>query len=59
MSDARASESAAPVEPAAVRGGWRLWSPLQWWVLTLLVLVNISNYLDRGVIAILRALGKV
>ena len=32
----------------------RGWTPMQIWVLVLLVLVNISNYLDRGVIAILQ-----
>ncbi len=32
----------------------RFWTPLQIWVLFLLVLVNISNYLDRGVLAILQ-----
>ena len=42
----------ALVEPA--RAASRLWSRTQIYVLILLILLNISNYLDRGVIAILQ-----
>ncbi len=40
----------APTAPARLPR----WTGMQIWVLVLLVLVNISNYLDRGVIAILQ-----
>lgn len=40
--------------PAIETSPKRFWSPLQIWVLFLLVLVNISNYLDRGVLSILQ-----
>lgn len=33
---------------------FRIWTPMQIWVLFLLALVNISNYLDRGVLSILQ-----
>lgn len=43
------SESGAQDAPARVR-----WTGVQIYVLLLLVLVNVSNYLDRGVLAILQ-----
>lgn len=61
MDDATDVQSvpAAGMEPtphgsAGREASKRLWSPLQIWVLFLLVLVNISNYLDRGVLSILQ-----
>lgn len=47
------AEASGPTPDVAARPRTR-WTGMQIWVLTLLVLVNISNYLDRGVIAILQ-----
>ena len=50
-----AQDAAVPeVAPTPARAANSRWTGMQVWVLILLVLVNISNYLDRGVIAILQ-----
>lgn len=48
--------SSTPDRPATphARQGWRLWTPTQIYILLLLMLLNMSNYLDRGIIAILQ-----
>lgn len=42
------------IDGPPARTGWRLWSPTQIYVLVLLMLLNMSNYLDRGIISILQ-----
>ncbi|RHW19245.1 MFS transporter [Sphingomonas gilva] len=46
------SPEVTAAEPA--RTGWRMWTRTQVYVLLLLMLLNMSNYLDRGIISILQ-----
>ena len=54
MSSAIESASADPAPAPAGKPSLRDWTRVQIYVLVLLLLVNMSNYLDRGIIAILQ-----